>query len=78
MSWNPLQPPSRVQRDYSFTRVAMSAKTPGILRRIERLQGQDGIYYAGSYASYGMGLLEQAAIAGKLAAKKINAEVVVG
>ena len=78
MSWNPLQPPSRVQRDYSFTRVAMSAKTPGNLRRIEKLQGQDGIYYAGSYASYGMGLLEQAAAAGKLAAKKINAEVVVG
>ena len=46
-----------------------TADTPRLLRDIEAVQGTDGIYYAGAYCVYGMGLLEQAAVSGAAAVR---------
>ena len=46
-----------------------TADTPRLLRDIEAVQGTHGIYYAGAYCVYGMGLLEQAAVSGAAAVR---------
>ena len=73
-TWNPLRRPKNVTKQVNFMRVVHTANTPRILKEIADLQGQDGIYYAGSYCVFGMGLLEQAALSGQLAAELISAE----
>lgn len=54
-----------------FNRVVHTKDTPAINREIADLQGRGDIFYAGSYAIHGMGLLEQAAKSGQLTAKLI-------
>ena len=68
------QRPKNVTKQVNFMRVVHTAETPRILKEISALQGQDGIYYAGSYCVFGMGLLEQAALSGHVAAEIIMAE----
>jgi len=40
-----------------------------MVKAVQAAQGKNKIYYAGSYAVYGMGLLEQAAKSGRIAAE---------
>jgi len=54
-----------------FERVVHSKETRSYITKIGREQGNDGIYYAGSYCVYGMGLLEQALVSGKEASDRV-------
>lgn len=73
-TWNPLRRPKNVTKQVNFMRVVHTANTPRILKQIRSLQGEGGIYYAGSYCVFGMGLLEQAALSGQVVAEIIMAE----
>ena len=64
--------PDDIIKECHFLRVVHTKETPSILRRIEQLQGQNCIYYAGAYSMEGMGLLEQAARSGENAARHIK------
>ena len=68
-TWNPLRTPEHVQKQVYFQRTVHTKDTPRLLRDIEAVQGTDGIYYAGAYCVYGMGLLEQAAVSGAAAVR---------
>jgi hypothetical protein len=70
-TWNPLRPPEHAQKQVYFQRAVHTADTPRVLAAIEATQGKDGIYYAGAYCVYGMGLLEQAAVSGAAAARRV-------
>ena len=70
-TWNPHERPEDIIKECHFLRVVHTKETPSILRRIEQLQGQNCIYYAGAYNMEGMGLLEQAARSGENAARHI-------
>eukprot|EP00964_Phaeocystis_antarctica_P152147 scaffold119927_cov60-Phaeocystis_antarctica.AAC.1 len=70
-TWNPLRPPEHAQKQVYFQRAVHTADTPRVLAAIEAEQGKDGIYYAGAYCVYGMGLLEQAAVSGAAAARRV-------
>ena len=70
-TWNPLRPPEHAQKQVYFQRAVHTADTPRVLAAIEAVQGKDGIYYAGAYCVYGMGLLEQAAVSGAATARRV-------
>ena len=70
-TWNALRPVKGVQKEAFFQRVVHTKNTPRILDEIESIQGKNGIYFAGSYCVYGMGLLEQAACSGKSTSEKL-------
>jgi len=76
-TWNPHHEPKKelVIRDYSLHRVVHTAKNVEVFSEIEHIQGKDGIYFAGAYSIYGVGLLEQAISAAELVADKIRTEV---
>ncbi|KAL3943268.1 MAG: hypothetical protein SGBAC_002677 [Bacillariaceae sp.] len=78
-TWAPLHDPKpeSILKKASFQRVVHTKETPRLLKEIAAAQGKDGIYYAGSYTEYGMGLLEQALISGRKAAQRVLDEVVV-
>lgn len=61
-TWNCFKKPQgdKLLKEVYFTRVVHTAATPGIVERIKSLQGNNNVFYAGSYCVYGMGLLEQA------------------
>ena len=70
-TWNALHAPregSVLGGEAFFQRVVHTAQSERILKEIEREQGKDSIWFAGSYAVEGMGLLEQAAVSGQRAA----------
>jgi len=77
-TWAPVHEPKQgsILKKASFQRVVHTKETPRLLREIASAQGQDGIYYAGSYTEYGMGLLEQALISGRKAAQRVLDEIV--
>jgi len=70
-TWNPLRTPEHAQKQVYFQRAVHTADTPRVLAAIDAAQGQHGIYYAGAYCVYGMGLLEQAAVSGVAAARHV-------
>jgi predicted NAD/FAD-binding protein len=74
-TWNAFLPMKGVTKEVHFQRVVHSEHTPQLLKEIEAEQGKGGIYFAGSYSVYGMGLLEQAAISGKKAAARLLADL---
>ena len=69
-TWNCLHAPREesVIKTAHFKRVVHTIETPHLLREIEAEQGVGRVWYAGSYAVHGMGLLEQAAVSGRSAA----------
>lgn len=77
-TWAPLHDPKpdSILNKASFQRVVHTNETPRLLKEIEAAQGKQGIYYAGSYTEYGMGLLEQALISGQKAAQRVLDEVI--
>ena len=75
-TWNPFHEPKaeKIIKSVDLRRVVHSRETPALVAEIRRAQGKHGIYFAGAYTEYGMGLLEQAALSGKQAAEKLLAE----
>ena len=72
-TWSPSHVPKAeltIQRS-DFQRVVHSNSSKEIVSEIERIQGTDGIYFAGSYTEYGMGLLEQALRSGRKASDQL-------
>ena len=72
-TWSPSHVPKAeltIQR-CDFQRVVHSNNSKEIVSEIERIQGTDGIYFAGSYTEYGMGLLEQALRSGRKASDQL-------
>jgi predicted NAD/FAD-binding protein len=72
-TWSPTHDPKAeliIQRS-DFQRVVHSNESKNIVSEIETIQGRDGIYFAGSYSEYGMGLLEQALISGEKASNRL-------
>uniref|UniRef100_A0A7S4MVK0 Amine oxidase domain-containing protein n=1 Tax=Odontella aurita TaxID=265563 RepID=A0A7S4MVK0_9STRA len=65
-TWAPLRDiePNKMLQRSDFERVVHAGNTADLVKRIRDEQGKRGIYYAGSYCVYGMGLLEQALISG--------------
>jgi dimethylaniline monooxygenase (N-oxide forming) len=76
--WAPSRPPQKekIIRRYDFERVVHSKDTRTLIAGINDEQGKNGIYYAGSYCIYGMGLLEQALISGKDVSKMVLNDLV--
>eukprot|EP00457_Paulinella_chromatophora_P001306 gb/GEZN01001308.1/.p1 GENE.gb/GEZN01001308.1/~~gb/GEZN01001308.1/.p1 ORF type:complete len:998 (-),score=89.32 gb/GEZN01001308.1/:73-3066(-) len=72
-TWNPHHPPKTILKEEFFNRVLHSSETPDLLKGVSEAQGKGGIFYAGSYGVYGMGLLEQALHSGQVAAELIQA-----
>ena len=72
-TWAPIRPPREdfVIQKFDFTRVIHTPLSKRMVKMVQEQQGKNGIYYAGSYAVYGMGLLEQAAQSGRIAAKLV-------
>lgn len=66
-TWAPITTPKEgtIIRHSQFERVVHSNDARSYIIDINKEQGKNGIYYAGSYCVYGMGLLEQALISGK-------------
>ena len=62
-TWNPYRRPieSHILDETHFQRVVHTKSTGDIQSRVAALQGQNGLYFCGSYSSPGVGLLEQAA-----------------
>ena len=72
-TWAPIHPPSKgtmIRKSY-FERVVHSRDTRSFVADIDKEQGKDNIYYAGSYSVYGMGLLEQALLSGMKVSDKV-------
>lgn len=72
-TWSPIEVPKAdltIQRS-DFQRVVHSNDSKDIVSEIEKIQGTNGIYFAGSYTEYGMGLLEQALISGRRATDQL-------
>ena len=66
-TWAPSHPPQKekiIMRS-DFERVVHAKDSRSYVADINNVQGKDGIYFAGSYCVYGMGLLEQALISGQ-------------
>ena len=76
-TWNCLHAPREesVIKTAHFKRVVHTVETPRLLREIEAEQGVGRVWYAGSYACTGMGLLEQAAVSGRRAAAGVLEEL---
>lgn len=74
-TWNPhtAVPPSSVLGEVHFWRSLHGQDSNTILEDIAALQGRDGIYFAGSYAVAGMGLLEEGVQSGQVVAEQILA-----
>lgn len=72
-TWAPTHTPKPelTIRRSDFERVVHTQDAANYVSEIEKEQGKDGIYYAGSYCIYGMGLLEQALISGKNASDQV-------
>ena len=70
-TWAPLHDPrpETIIKKAVFQRVVHTPDTRNLVSEIEAEQGKDRVYFAGSYTVYGMGLLEQALISGRKAAK---------
>lgn len=70
-TWAPVHEPKAetIIKKACFQRVVHTTCTRSLISEIESEQGKDGIYFAGSYTVYGMGLLEQALISGRKAAE---------
>ena len=73
-TWNPHKKPKNVLKECHFLRVVHTKDTPQVLKEINRVQGQNNIFFAGAYSVEGMGLLEQAAQSGRKVAKMILAK----
>ncbi len=71
-TWNPHERPNDIIKECHFLRVVHTKETPNILAKIDQLQGENNIYYAGAYSMEGMGLLEQAARSGQKVARLIE------
>ena len=56
-------------KKFDLSRVIHTSFSKENVKAVKAEQGKNGIYYAGSYAVYGMGLLEQAAKSGRIAAE---------
>lgn len=71
-TWAPMHSPKpdTIIKKACFQRVVHTTNTRHLVSQIESLQGKEGIYFAGSYTVYGMGLLEQALISGRSAANR--------
>jgi predicted NAD/FAD-binding protein/cyclopropane fatty-acyl-phospholipid synthase-like methyltransferase len=67
--------PETIIKKACFQRVVHTTCTRNLVTEIESEQGKDGIYFAGSYTVYGMGLLEQALISGRNAANRAVADM---
>eukprot|EP00980_Cylindrotheca_fusiformis_P029630 scaffold23625_cov137-Cylindrotheca_fusiformis.AAC.15 len=76
-TWAPLRvpKPGTILKKASFERVVHTTSTRNLISEIEAEQGKDGIYFAGSYTVYGMGLLEQALISGRKAAESVISDM---
>jgi len=72
-TWAPITTPKEdtIIRHSQFERVVHSNDARSYITDINKEQGNNGIYYAGSYCVYGMGLLEQALISGKEVSKMV-------
>jgi len=72
-TWAPITTPKEdtIIRHSQFERVVHSNDARSYITDINKEQGNNGIYYAGSYCVYGMGLLEQALISGKQVSKLV-------
>ena len=72
-TWAPIKSPEaeKILGRSDFERVVHSKDTQSYVANINREQGKNGVYYAGSYCVYGMGLLEQALVSGKEAANQV-------
>jgi len=72
-TWAPINTPKEdtIIRHSQFERVVHSNDARSYITDINKEQGNNGIYYAGSYCVYGMGLLEQALISGKEVSKLV-------
>jgi hypothetical protein len=77
-TWAPLHLPrsETIIKKAEFQRVVHTTATKQLVSDVESKQGKEGIYYAGSYTMYGMGLLEQALISGRKAANSILDEMI--
>ena len=71
--WAPRTRPREdlIIKECNFQRIVHTKSSKENLEAIEREQGERGIYYAGSYSVYGMGLLEQALISGTMEAERV-------
>ena len=72
-TWAPITTPKEgsIIRHSQFERVVHSNDARSYITDINKEQGKNSIYYAGSYCVYGMGLLEQALISGKQVSKMV-------
>ena len=73
-TWAPSKPPKpeTVIKRFDFQRVVHTENTKHLVAKVEAQQGGNGgIYYAGSYCVYGMGLLEQAALSGRVTGERV-------
>jgi predicted NAD/FAD-binding protein len=77
-TWNPHEEPKDIIKDAHFVRVVHTEHTPSIIRDIDCIQGHNNVFFAGSYTTYGMGLLEQAALSAEKVSKLIKAKSAVG
>jgi predicted NAD/FAD-binding protein len=70
-TWAPVEPPNEelVIKKFELSRVIHTSSSKEMVKAVQAAQGKNKIYYAGSYAVYGMGLLEQAAKSGRIAAE---------
>ena len=76
-TWSPAHKPQAelIIRKSEFERVVHTARSRSIISQIEHLQGKDGIFFAGSYSAYGMGLLEEALISGSRASTGVLSNI---
>ena len=76
-TWSPAHQPQAelIIRKSEFERVVHTARSRSIISQIEHLQGKDGIFFAGSYSAYGMGLLEEALISGSRASTGVLSNI---
>jgi predicted NAD/FAD-binding protein/cyclopropane fatty-acyl-phospholipid synthase-like methyltransferase len=76
-TWAPTHAPKAelILRRSDFERVVHTKDAKAYIDEINELQGKDGIYFAGSYTVYGMGLLEQALISGKHASNTVLRDI---
>lgn len=72
-TWAPIKAPKNdcVIKKFEMSRVVHTSESKDMVKLVQDEQGKRGFYYAGSYAVYGMGLLEQAATSGRLAGEQV-------
>lgn len=63
--------PELLLQSSRFNRVVHTEDTRQLVAELRHVQGKDGIYYAGSYSVYGMGLLEEALFSGVKAGENV-------